>query len=85
MYSNKGPGAGKPAPPSKKEVTAIATTTKRKTHTSSEVKARYNAKTYQQYGLKLRKVEDAATIDKFEAEKAKGYTTSEAIKRLIEQ
>lgn len=58
---------------------------KTKTKTSNEVKARYNSKTYQQYGLKLRKVEDAATIEKIEAEKAKGYTTSEAIKRLIDK
>lgn len=58
---------------------------KRKTHTSSEVKARYNAKTYKQYSLNLRKVEDAATIAKIEAEKAKGYTTSQAIKRLIDK
>lgn len=58
---------------------------KRKTHTSSEVKARWNAKTYKQYSLNLRKVEDAATIEKIEAEKAKGYTTSEAIKRLIDK
>ena len=56
---------------------------KRKTHTSSAVKARYNKKTYKQYGLTLRKVEDAAIIEKIEAEKAKGFTTSEAIKRLI--
>ena len=56
---------------------------KRKTHTSSAVKARYNKKTYQQYALTLRKVEDAATIEKIEAEKAKGFSTSEAIKNLI--
>lgn len=53
--------------------------------TSNEAKYRYNSKTYQQYGIKLRKVEDAATIEKIEAEKAKGYTTSEAIKRLIDR
>lgn len=56
---------------------------KRKTHTSSEVKARYNAKTYKQYTFSLRKVEDAAMIEKIEAERAKGYSTSEAIKNLI--
>lgn len=58
---------------------------KRKTKTSSEVKARWNAKTYKQYSLNLRKIEDAATIEKIEAEKSKGYTTSEAIKRLIDK
>lgn len=62
-----------------------AAPSKRKTHTSSEVKTRYNKKTYQQYALKLRKTEDAATIEKIEAEKAKGYSTSEAIKNLINQ
>ncbi len=56
---------------------------KRKTHTSSAVKSRWNAKTYQQYGIKLRKVEDAALIAMIEAEKAKGYGTTEAIKNLI--
>lgn len=81
MMGNRG---RETAPASQKEGSTIETTVKRKTHTSSEVKARYNAKTYQQYGLKLRKVEDAATIEKIEAEKAKGYTTSEAIKRLID-
>ena len=56
---------------------------KRKTHTSSEVKARYMAKTYQTFSLKLRKVEDADIIAMIEAEKANGLQTSEAIKKLI--
>ena len=56
---------------------------KRKTHTSSAVKTRYNKKTYQQYSVKLRKVEDASIIELIEAEKAKGHSTSEAIKNLI--
>lgn len=56
---------------------------KRKTHTSNEVKKRYNDKTYQQYALKLRKVEDADIIAMVDAERAKGYQTSEAIKNLI--
>lgn len=56
---------------------------KRKTHTSSEVKKRYNDKTYKAYTLTLRKVEDAELIKKIEAEKAKGYQTSQAIKNLI--
>lgn len=56
---------------------------KRKTHTSTEVKARYNAKTYKQYTISFRKVEDAATIEKIEAERAKGLSAAEAIKRLI--
>lgn len=56
---------------------------KRKTHTSSAVKARYNAKTYQQYAVKLRKVEDADVIERIEAERTAGLSTSEAIKKLI--
>ena len=58
---------------------------KRKTHTSSAVKARYNKKTYQQYMLTLRKVDDADIIEKIEAEKAKGFGTTEAIKNLIKK
>lgn len=56
---------------------------KRKTHTSNEVIRRYQQKTYQQYALKLRKVEDADIIAMIDAERAKGYQTSEAIKNLI--
>jgi plasmid rolling circle replication initiator protein Rep len=58
-------------------------TKKRKTHTSSEVKKRYNDKTYQRYQLNLRKVEDADLIERIEKEKASGFTTTEAIKKLI--
>lgn len=56
---------------------------KRKTFTSSEVKERYNKKTYTRYQLTLRKVEDAELIERIEEEKAKGFSTSEAIKNLI--
>ena len=56
---------------------------KRKTHTSTEVILRYQKKTDQQYALKLRKVEDADIIAMIDAERAKGYPTSEAIKTLI--
>lgn len=56
---------------------------KRKTHTSSEVKARYNKKTYKSYNVNFRKIEDADIIDTIETEKAKGFTTSEAFKRLL--
>ena len=58
---------------------------KRKTFTSTEVKTRYNKKTYAQYNIKLRKVEDAETIAKIESLKAQGYGTTEAIKKLIDQ
>jgi len=80
--TGRGRGTG---PASQKEGRAIEPTTRRRTHTSNEVKARYNKKTYQQYAFKLRKIEDAATIEKIEAERSKGYSASEAIKRLIEQ
>lgn len=55
----------------------------RRTHTSNEVKLRYNQKTYTQYTIKLRKVDDAEVIELIEAEKQKGFGTTEAIKNLI--
>ncbi len=58
---------------------------KRKTHTSNDVKNRYNQKTYVQYGIKLRKVEDAEIIDLIEKEKQKGFGITEAIKNLIQK
>lgn len=58
-------------------------TAKRKTTTSNEVKKRYNDKTYTQYSIKLRNVEDADIISLIEAEKTKGFQTTEAIKNLI--
>ena len=56
---------------------------KRKTVTSSEVKKRYNDKTYETYSLKFRKIEDADVIKLIEEEKAKGFQTSEAFKNLL--
>jgi hypothetical protein len=66
-----------------KEVNNTEEKKKRKTFTSSEVKERYNKKTYQRYQLTLRKVEDADLINRIEKEKASGLSTSEAIKKLI--
>jgi hypothetical protein len=66
-----------------KEVNNTEEKKKRKTFTSSEVKERYNKKTYQRYQLTLRKVEDADLIELIEKEKASGLSTSEAIKKLI--
>lgn len=43
----------------------------RKTHTSTEVKARYNNKTYTTYRANLRKDEDAALIEFIEANREK--------------
>lgn len=51
--------------------------------TSNAAKLRYNTKTYARYELKLRKVEDAELIARIEAEKAKGLSTTEAIKILL--
>ena len=56
---------------------------KRKTRTSNEVNQRYKKKTYDRRMLTLRKVEDADIIAMIDAERAKGYQTSEAIKNLI--
>ena len=56
----------------------------RKTHTSNEVKMRYAKKTYKQYLLTLRKVEDKELIDKIEELKEQGIKTSEAIKLLMQ-
>lgn len=51
--------------------------------TSNAATRRYNAKTYKNYMLKLRKVEDAELIARIEAMKASGLQTTEAIKKLI--
>lgn len=56
---------------------------KRKTRTSTEVKARWNAKTYKQYTVSFRKDTDADVIERIEAEREKGLSASEAIKNLI--
>lgn len=50
---------------------------------SNAATRRYNSKTYKNYMLKLRKVEDAELIAKIEAVKASGLQTTEAIKKLI--
>lgn len=57
--------------------------TKRKTHTSSEVKARYNKKTYKNYNINFRINEDADIIDIIEKEKGKGANTTEAFRKII--
>lgn len=56
---------------------------KRKTHTSTEVKAKYNKKTYKNYNVNLRIKEDADIIQKIEIEKEKGASTTEAFRNLI--
>ena len=57
----------------------------RKTKTSSEVKKRYNDKTYKQYAIKLRYDTDAELIKRIEDLKAKGLGTTAAIKKLAEK
>ena len=60
-----------------------STTKKRKTFTSTEVKQRYNKKTYKNYNVNFRYTEDAELIRLVEAEKSKGCSTSEAFRNLI--
>ena len=57
---------------------------KRKTHTSNEVKKRYNDKTYRQYGLKFRNDEDAELIAYLERRKSEGVLPSEVVRELYE-
>ena len=58
--------------------------TKRKTTTSSEVKTRWNAKTYKSYGVRFRKDTQADLIEKVESLKRKGLKTSEIFAAGIE-
>ena len=58
---------------------------KRKTYTSSEVKLRYNKKTYKNYNVNLRIVEDSEIIKLIEDEKAKGISTTEAFRNLLKK
>lgn len=56
---------------------------KRKTTTSSEVKARYNKKTYVSYLVNFRKVSDQDIIDMVESEKQAGLSTTDAFRKLL--
>lgn len=56
---------------------------KRKTYTSTEVKARYNKKTYKNYNVNFRVNEDADIIQKIEKEKESGASTTEAFRKLL--
>lgn len=58
---------------------------KRKTHTSTAVKQRYNAKTYERVSVLLRKIDDADVIAAIAARKASGMQTSDAVKSLIRE
>ena len=61
----------------------IAIATKRKTTTSTEVKRRYNEKTYRRYQFYLRQEEDAQLIDFIEANK-ETHGTTEIIREGLE-
>ena len=57
----------------------------RKTHTSSAVKMRYNAKTYRKFTLTLRmdNPEDTMLIDAIDRHIVNGRSQSEAIKAIM--
>jgi len=58
---------------------------KRKTITSSEVKKRYNDKTYRQYLVSFRVDQDAELIDLIENLKKDGCSTSDAFRKIIKK
>ena len=58
---------------------------KRKTFTSSEVKKRYNDKTYRSYHSTLRKDTDAELIRKLDELISSGMSQSEAVKTLLKK
>ena len=60
-------------------------TAKRKTHTSNEVKKRYNDKTYQSYKINLRKDDDAELIQYIEEQKKNGVSPSETLRQLFKK
>ena len=56
---------------------------KRKTHTSSEVKMRYNAKTYRKFLLQLRNDDDADLIEQIDRHMVNGLSANAAIKAIM--
>lgn len=52
-------------------------------HVSKEAKEKYQKKTYKNYTINLRLVEDCELIEIIENKKKEGYSASEVIKRLI--
>ena len=58
---------------------------KRKTHTSSEVKKRYNDKTYTRFQISLRKGEDAELIAYIEQAKQNGESVTEVMRKLYKK
>lgn len=57
----------------------------RKTHTSTKVKSRYNKKTYKNYNINFRVIEDVDIIKLIEDEKKKGVSTTEAFRNLLKK
>ena len=65
-------------------VSAAPEKAKRKTHTSSAVKMKYNKKTYFEARATLRRDRDAVLISSIEArQQAEGLTVSEAVRALL--
>lgn len=56
---------------------------KRKTHTSTAVKARYNAKTYKQYSVAFRYDDDKDLLNRIDAFLVNGYSAAQAIKAIM--
>lgn len=52
--------------------------------TSSEVKNRWNAKTYKRYTLSLRREEDAELISYIDEQATKGLKVSELVRESLE-
>lgn len=65
------------------EAPAQAQKPKRKTHTSTAVKSRYNAKSYSRYLFTLRNADDAELIAAIEAERSEGMSDSALIKAIL--
>lgn len=53
--------------------------------TSSEVKQRWNAKTYKRYSLLIRKDEDKAYIDYIDKRRAEGYSLADIVKEGLDE
>ena len=59
--------------------------TKRKTTTSTEVKQRWEAKTYKKYMIRLRQDTDKDIIDYIEQQKQNGVQISELVREGLER
>lgn len=57
---------------------------KRKTHTSNAVKNRYRNKTYKNYAISMRLIDDADLIDMIESAKTETGGTTEAFRKLLQ-